>query len=80
MVLERKGVSLWRRLNQPLSERHMTAIGTLGFLAFGLSGLLSMVEGAPFSGERALSLVVGIVMGVHWLGSARRTKSSGGTS
>lgn len=48
-------------MNSPLSDHAANVVGSLGLLAFGLSGFIDVADGRTFSILKAASLALGAV-------------------
>lgn len=58
-------MSIWRRLNSPLSDRGFDIFAVVGLLAFGLSGFIDMTLGLGFPWLKRVFLVLGIIAAVR---------------
>ena len=74
-------MSLWRRLNGPMSERTQDVVAIAGLLLFGLSGFIDRADGLEFGRIKLIFLVLGIIALGKFLLHGRligRTKPSHG--
>jgi hypothetical protein len=61
MSSEEGRASWWKRVNSPLSDHAANVVGSLGLLAFGLSGFIDVADGRTFTILKAASLALGAV-------------------
>ena len=69
----------WKKLNSPLSDHGANLVGSLGLLAFGLSGFIDAADGRSFSILKIVSSLLGAIAlaSVVWMRMRRRNSGNG---
>lgn len=71
----------WKRINSPLSDHGANLVGSLGLLAFGLSGFIDAADGRSFSVLKVIAVTLGAsaLASVVWMRIRGGNTSSGKT-